>query len=1133
MLRPLALAALLLWTSGFCGAAELKLAPLWTTNVQTFLESAPTVADLNGDGSCEVLIAGREELIALDRSGQPLWRWHTKGRFMTYPAVCTGSDHPAWIYAADTSGLLTCLDGSGKVVWQAQLKAGSSWSSAVVADLNRDGACELIQTDESGTVWAFEARTGKVLWQASLKGLPVSPAVGDVDGDGQEEIAVATNAGQLALLSSRGVLRWERTVSGPSETWATSAPVIFGASDGRGRIAVGANDSHVRCFDADGHEVWSRETRGSVASSLSVGDMDHDGHADLFAITQTGVIYRFGEDGRELWNIDMQGRTLAAGALLELENDGRLDFVVSTQSGRMMVFNDGGEKIFEHQFPCRTINMTPAFGDVTPQSAGLELVVTGGESGQVFCFGTPAACDAPPSARPWISYRGDNHKSGAWLGLAQSREARMLPRDASWNHLASGDPIVFTIRVPETKDLPLKATATCVRPDGSRQSAMSPVYGAEGELTLPLDIVRPGRYGLSWSVTDSQGRKLAGGEHTLFLEPFANDRALVRRTLATLASVAERVAPTLPLAASALRREALALEQEAREVTPLQEAMPGVAGAAEQTTLRRSATLVRSARRAAGLAAAVDAARALGPGTSLLAFETTLWESGAIDAQLPPPAIGPLKIARRVVPGEHDPVSVKLLNVTDRELQVRVQVQTAAGGPRVVPLRSIAVPTKQGGVAWDPLVELDEAAVLSIPALATREVWLDARFDQVKPGEHQVVVHFQALNGAGVLEGPTSARDVPAPEAVAEIGYRVLPLVMAPEGVFRLCCWASYGPGTIADLLDHGNNVFCVPSSEAQYDAQGQLVGFDYTKMDALLAPLRGHDVVALVQGTFGLKPPVGSPPYAAELKRCLADLVDHLAQRGLDTDHFALYPYDEPGGAGWNAVNALAEFGQQVKAVAPQVKLYVDGGGELAMFQKLAPVIDIWCPGISMLAESSPEMELIRGTHRELWSYDCAYGYANAMRASLKDTNIVAEYRTAPLFALRWNATGIGFWCYNVGADAWQRMADDYPMVYPGLTKPVSSRRWEAVREGIEDFRILTALRQSEATLKDAALKNRLRHLFEVALPEFTDRSFQEMTVGLGRPAFAESKNDAVLAQFRQEMFDCLEAVCQEQAGR
>ena len=371
--------------------------------------------------------------------------------------------------------------------------------------------------------------------------------------------------------------------------------------------------------------------------------------------------------------------------------------------------------------------------------------------------------------------------------------------------------MLFAVRLPETKDLPLKATAICLRPDGSQQSAMTLIYGAQSSLSLPVDIVRPGNYSFTWWVADAKGKRRAEGQHTVFLEPFANDRALVERTLGAVRTVADHVAPTLPLAASATRSSwNMRCVRCNRCLRPWRAPRPPSSN--PRCAGPRRSVVWRGAP--AGLASAVDAASALGAGTSLVAFESTLWESGGIDAQVPAQAVNPLKIARRVVVGEHDPVSVKLLNVTDRELQVRVLVDKAPGGPAVVPYRSVEVPTSQGGTAWDPLTSLDETSVISIPSFSTREVWLDAKFDHVNPGEHLVKVRFQALNGAGVLEDSGSPRDAPAPETVAEVRYRVLPFAMSPAGAFRLCCWASLGPAEIADLLDHGNNVFCVPPGD-------------------------------------------------------------------------------------------------------------------------------------------------------------------------------------------------------------------------------------------------------------------------------------------------------------------------------
>ncbi|MBM3493648.1 MAG: DUF4091 domain-containing protein [Armatimonadetes bacterium] len=1101
----------------------LDMPLVWTAETRTFLESAPTLADLDGDGFDEVLLAAREEMIVLDGLGRERWRWRTKGRYYTYPAVLVRKGEAARVYAADGTGLLTCLDPQGRPVWQRTMPGGASWCAPVVAELGDNRRWAVIQGDEKGFVSALDALTGEPMWSVNVGAAVVSPAVADVDGDGHVEIAAATASGTLTLLDGDGRARWTRTISGPSPTWATSAPILFRASDGRVRIAVGANEGRVTCLDGAGTTLWAADTRGAVASALSAGDTDGDGRAEVYAVTQTGVMYRFDEDGSARACVDMQGRTIAAGALADLNYDGAVEYVVCTQSGRLMVLDDRFRLLQHRIFENRTINMTPTFGRLASAPDRLCMVVSGGESGRVFCIRTPARADTPSGGLPWPAYRHDARKSGAWLGPAggSARTAAaaphssqapslspecMTPRGRDLDRLVTGDTVVFDIRVPEGTPLPLLAAASCIGPDGALQASLAPVLGVTGELPLTVQLDKDGAYEFEWSVTDAQGRPVSASRRSVTLDPNANERELCARSLGTLRSAADAVAATLPLSAAVLAHEAAALEAQMRD-----------AG--------RDAGLVAAAERAQAVARAVEEAARLGKGTSLIAFESGTWSSAGID-RLVPTSAGPLRIARRVTRSEHEPVSVKLFNVTDRTLHVRVVVDPTRPGVRIALMRSEPVPTSRGSMAWDPLVEIGNSGLITIPSLETREVWLDASFDRAAPGRHAVRIRAMALDGAGVLEGPTGPRDVPAPETTVDVQFEVLPFAPAASGAFRMCCWATYGPGVQEDLLRHGANVFCVPQPEPIYDRQGRLTGLNSAKLDALLAPLKGRDIVALVQGMPALKPRSGTPEYAAQLRQYLAALTKHMRALGLDTAHFALYPIDEPGGAGWDAVHALTRFARIVRAVAPGVRIYVNGGAEMPMLREMDGLVDIWCPGLAQLAESSSEMSFIRATRKELWSYDCGYRYTTAIRAPLKDTHTVAEYRTSALFAARHGAVGIGFWCYNVGPDAWTRVENDYPMVYPGAAGPVTSRRWEAVREGIEDVRILLALRRVRSTTKDPAMRARLSRLLDVSLPALVDRSHREVTIGLGPSAVFASLNETTLAAFRSEMLDCVEAI-------
>lgn len=1105
-------------------AADLRMPLLWTVNTHTFLEAAPILADIDGDQRAEIITAGREEIIVLQDNGKEAWRWHSRGRYMTYPAVLTRDHEPALIYAADFSGQLTCLDALGRVVWQAELNGPSSWSAAVVGKLAADQPYAVVQTDERGTVWAFDAVTGRTLFKAAVKGMPVSPAIADINGDGHSEIVVTTGDGLVYAISHDGRILWQREIGGSSETWSTSSPLLFSTATGQVYIAAAASTGKIFCFDQAGDIVWQQPTKGPVSSSLSAADFDGDGKTDVFLITQLGVIYRFDENGQMLWEIDMQGRSLAAGAILDLNNDNKLEYILSTQQGYLLALDNQGQTIFSYQFNNRTINVTPAFADVTGSSQNLEMVINGGETGQVFCFATPAAAAAH---RPWPMYRGDPRNSAAWLSPSQADGVTMMPQNLDPSQLVSGESIRFAIQNPQPGKSPCRAVATCTAPAGEKQTAMTLVVGKQGELLLPVEIRSAGDYRFSWSLTNDQGQAVVQGERTFSLQPFANDRALLNRALANLQAAAEQVQHALPLSASALRQEAQALATMAQ---PLNEKLTDTESFQQNSAL--AGRIAQKAKRALRISNVVREAEAFGPNTSLIPFTGATWENRGVAEQLPVRLQQPLAMERTLVRGEFESMPIAIFNITDRPLQVQIKIDSVAAPIQVIPHRSVNTPTSLGEISWDALPELDESAIIEIPSLSSRELWLEIATGSAPAGEHRFQVRLLALNGSGVLEAPTHPHAIQAPQSRVHVKLNVLPFTMAAAGDFRLCTWSPSKGACLPDLLAHGNNVFNAPHGKPTYSKDGELTDIDFTKLDEIIQGLQGFEVMLLLNGFPEIPLALENAGYQKALAAYLDKLVQHLAQKGIDLHHFALYPIDEPGGHGWAMVNKLVQFGKIVRACNPDIMLYVDGGGEKPMFEAMAPVIDIWTPAIFQLAENSPEMKIMRSNGKMLWSYNCSYGFSRPTGPNLKNINIIAEYRAAALFALRHNATGIGYWCYNAGGEnAWERIKYEYNIVYNGRSKPVTSRRWEAVREGIEDFRILTAL-QNRAKMTGAnalpeALRNRIKRLIDVSLPELVDQSFMEMTMGLARHVLDASSNDRTMETFRREMMACAAEAC------
>lgn len=1101
---------------------ELK----WTGNQKCFLESSATVADVDNDGIDEAIIASQEELIAVGKNGSSIWRWKTRKRFLTYPAVLRRIGDVALIYGADNSGQLTCLSGKGKVVWQADLDGGSEWSASVVADLNGDGFFELVQTDMKGTVWIFNAVSGQMIKKAKIQGQPVSPAIGDLNGDGKSEIVIATNDGSITVLDNDLSVLWNYRIGGFSESWSTSAPVIFGASDGKNYIVAASSTGDIFCFDSFGKPVWHYPVNVPVSSTISVGDYNRDGLADLFLVTQTGLIFRFDEKGSLLWKIDMQGRSLAPGAIADINNDGNLEYILSTQQGHIYVLNKNGDVIFDRQLPSRTINVTPSLGNVTGNSQRLDLILTGGESGQTYCFGTLAT---KKSAVEWSNYRGNCRNTGTWSGLFKSDELRMIPQNLEWNRIYTGDRIQFNIYNPKPGQNPVKASATCILPDGSKSYSIANIHDKEGQLFLPADFILPGIYKFSWTLTSSEGLILLSSSREVALQSFGNDRALAKNSVSSLNATADKIEMVLPLSANALRKEAFEIQSTTTDLAHQQEIVAVSKPFDIQKTLKGTILLNERAKRAVLVSEIMGKASQLGAGTSLVAFEGTKWENRKVDKQLPAIVENPLLLNHKAVPGEHYPVPLVLFNVTDHLLNARVVTKIPNTGIKIKLLRSIDTPTSMGDESWDALPEIDDSGIITIPSLLAREIWIDIEIDEKTSGKQVIEIILQAINGAGVLDAPTNPHDVAAPETNVKITLDVFPFRIASSSSFRLCTWSPSKGSEIEGLLAHGNNVFLLPQPLLKFDDKNELAGFDFTEFDQITDQFKGKEVFFLLSGLPGIKAEFASEAYKKQLVIYFKDLVSHLSNNGIGTDNFALYPFDEPGGNGWKVVNMLVEFGEMVHAVNPDVMLYQDGGGELPMFEAMGKYLDVWCPPIDWIADKTPEMNIMRSTGKLLWSYNCSYGSSRPVGPNIKNINIIYEYRSAALLALRNGVSGIGFWCYNsVNDNMWSRIKLEYNLIYPGTTKSITSRRWEAVREGIEDYRIIAAIKGylKSGTTIDENVRKSIDHLLNVSLPNLVDPGYQALKFGQSREVFDLVCSDSKMEDFRKEMFACIELI-------
>jgi hypothetical protein len=343
-------------------APKAPTAPLTTVDTQDYIvQSSAAAADFDGDGDKEIVIG--------DVSG---WLY-----VVTY-------DGASWSVAWSRQTALD-LNAAGAPATCETTNKSDIRSSVVIADLDRDGDREIVVTTGGSP---YDNRNGGVLvytfnsaWSFSVvdgwpqpnlddlgpggspngcwDGIESSPAVGDLDGDGDLEIAVQ------AL--NRRIFAWHHDGT-PVSGWpiyryngdnllrgGLSTPAMGDIDDdGLPEVIVATNSppwegedgpppdyskATVWAINGDSTNVpgWPVTTNNNVYSSPALGDIDGDGDLEIVAgsgLTREGGdgrwVYAWESNGSPVsgWPKSTGGDMSAPPALGDLDGDGDLEIVI-------------------------------------------------------------------------------------------------------------------------------------------------------------------------------------------------------------------------------------------------------------------------------------------------------------------------------------------------------------------------------------------------------------------------------------------------------------------------------------------------------------------------------------------------------------------------------------------------------------------------------------------------------------------------------------------------------------------------------------------------------------------------------------------------------------------------------------
>lgn len=249
--------------------------------------SSPAIGDLNGDG-------GRQVVAGYD---------------------CDGSGQLQPCYGTSGGGYVTAFNLDGSVKWAHFVSRAVIWSSPALADLNGDGALDVVvgtglyyRGSEAFKEIAINGRTGAVMWEAPTQGIPVgSPSVGEVDSSSAgPEVVTMTEGGWLYSWAANGQKRYQTCVSdggGCDSSSATNNGVALADINGDGivdaitqpeqkLVLVNAKTGVIEERDRSiyGHTIFASSSTPTVA--------DIDGKATVF-VTSRGDSNDNGRDDHD------------------------------------------------------------------------------------------------------------------------------------------------------------------------------------------------------------------------------------------------------------------------------------------------------------------------------------------------------------------------------------------------------------------------------------------------------------------------------------------------------------------------------------------------------------------------------------------------------------------------------------------------------------------------------------------------------------------------------------------------------------------------------------------------------------------------------------------------------------------
>ncbi len=316
-------------TATAASLSAVNLTETWRAVGEKVIFSSPNTADLNGDGTLDIIIGSGSE--------------------------------------TEQVGAVQAIDGAtGEIIWRVDT-SGEMVGTATLIDLNGDSTVDIVAGGRDQQLVGIDGATGTVLWRFD----PADPAqdawfqfytgvdIGDIDGDGTADILQANGgdplkaveeereAGSLVIVSGadgHAIISVEmpdgrETYMSPIVTSLTpgSPPIVLFGSGGEtfsGSLWSVPLSDLVNGSLANASELITPTVTKGVIAPPSVVDLDDDGTLDIVAALFDGrLVAVSGSNHSIMWNLSIGGESYSSPAIGQFDDDPAPDAFIQFLTG--------------------------------------------------------------------------------------------------------------------------------------------------------------------------------------------------------------------------------------------------------------------------------------------------------------------------------------------------------------------------------------------------------------------------------------------------------------------------------------------------------------------------------------------------------------------------------------------------------------------------------------------------------------------------------------------------------------------------------------------------------------------------------------------------------------------------------